>query len=316
MKISVITLAYNNNKCLADFLDSIKKFNDIGDELEIIVVDHNPPEKSALETLRNHPATGKCIYVTQDNGAGLCGGYNLGASLARGEILAFMNQDMLLIEPVFGKAVEKFSNNPNLGWLGGKILEEDGTPSCSYAYRFEYHTLYRPSFAGQSLKYNLFDERTMFLMGCATFMRRKVFDLIGGYDENYLFCNEEADIVNKIHTFAAGYTVEFHPDIRMIHLGGRSDLPAPRGDRIALDDLLYYCKKYGFDYKPYLLQEYKDESERLEEEKTNRPENVRERQELVAYLNKLIFKEYKLVAAGKKTDDQKPDYRKINGQGN
>ncbi|MCQ2361637.1 MAG: glycosyltransferase [Acidaminococcaceae bacterium] len=295
MKISIITLAYNNNKCLADFLDSIKKFNDIGDELEIIIVDHNLPENSALGTLRTH-GTGKCIYVTQDNRAGLCGGDNLGASLASGEILAFMNQDILLIEPVFGKAIEKFSINPNLGWLGGKILEEDGSDSCSYAYRFEYRTLYRPSFKWQSLKYNLFDERTMFLWGCGTFMRRKVFDLIGGYDENFLFCNEEADLVRKIHTFATGYTVEYHPDIRMVHLGGRSDLPAPQGDRIALDDLLYYCKKYNLDYRRYLLQEYKDELERLEEEKIHRPENVPERRKLVAYLRELVINEYSLGA--------------------
>lgn len=41
MRIFVITVAYKNSKVVIDLLNSIKKYNDIGDELEVIIVDNS-----------------------------------------------------------------------------------------------------------------------------------------------------------------------------------------------------------------------------------------------------------------------------------
>ncbi len=293
VKISIVTLAYNNNKCLADFLDSVKQYNDIGEELEIVIVDHNPQENNALETLRTH-GSGECIYVSQDNRAGYGAGCNLGASLAHGEILAFMNHDIVLVEPVFKKIVDKFNADPRLGWLGGRMLEQDGSNGCSYGYRFEYRHCCRRNFMWLALQYDLFDERTMFLEGCDVFLRRTVFDLIGGFDENIFFCNEEADLARKIHALAPDYTIRFHPDIRMVHKRGQSMVWPSEGERINVDDNIYYAKKYGLDYKQFLLEEYEEQLKELEEEKIKEPENVPGRQELLAYLSRLIVQEFQL----------------------
>ena len=40
-KLSLIILTYNSEKDIYDCLDSVYKYNDIGDYLEIIVVDNN-----------------------------------------------------------------------------------------------------------------------------------------------------------------------------------------------------------------------------------------------------------------------------------
>ena len=42
MKISLVTVAYKNGDILLDCLNSIEKYNDLKDELEIIVVDNSP----------------------------------------------------------------------------------------------------------------------------------------------------------------------------------------------------------------------------------------------------------------------------------
>lgn len=294
MKLSVVTLAYNNNECLGNFLRSLEQYNDIGDDLEIIIVDHNPEKNLALETVKacGH---GKCVYVRQDNAEGYGAGNNLGASLAKGEIVAFMNEDIVLTEPVFGKIVQKFVENSNLGWLGGRMLDPDGSNGCSYGYRYEYRFHFHPSFSRQALEYNLFDERTMFLLGCAIFMRRKVFDLIGGFDENIFFCDEESDLTRRVHDLAPGYTIEFHPDIRMIHIGGQSMLLPPFGSMHTIASTVYYAKKYGLEYRNFLLEEYEHQLRQLAEEKKEAPHLVKYRQRSIAELKDMILAEYKLL---------------------
>ena len=45
MKISVIIVAYKSGDILVKCLDSIAKYNDIEDELEVIVVDNSPEDE-------------------------------------------------------------------------------------------------------------------------------------------------------------------------------------------------------------------------------------------------------------------------------
>ena len=42
MKISLVIVAYKNGNILLDCLNSIEKYNDLKDELEVIVVDNSP----------------------------------------------------------------------------------------------------------------------------------------------------------------------------------------------------------------------------------------------------------------------------------
>ena len=51
MKLSVIIVTYQKIEIVRDCLDSIKKFNDIGDELEVIVSD-NSEDNTLVDAIR------------------------------------------------------------------------------------------------------------------------------------------------------------------------------------------------------------------------------------------------------------------------
>ncbi len=94
-KISAIIVAYKNGEILKDALDSIHCFNDIGDDLEVVVVDNGPQDGKIRAWV-----SGSDIYLETDN-HGFGEGNNRGAEVASGEILAFLNPDICRVEPLF-----------------------------------------------------------------------------------------------------------------------------------------------------------------------------------------------------------------------
>ena len=50
-KLSVVILTYNSEKDIDACLQSIYKCNDLGDDLEVIVVDNNSDEQTKLQTI-------------------------------------------------------------------------------------------------------------------------------------------------------------------------------------------------------------------------------------------------------------------------
>lgn len=66
MKISVIIVAYKSGDILVKCLDSIAKYNDIEDELEVIVVD-NSPEDERIERDLVKSQYKNYRYIPSDN---------------------------------------------------------------------------------------------------------------------------------------------------------------------------------------------------------------------------------------------------------
>lgn len=134
MKVSVIIVAYKNGKVLKDSLDSLNRYNDLGSELEVIVVDNSPDGERVAASVQDSFCPDAC-YIPADN-KGFGAGNNRGAKVASGEILCFMNPDILYIEPVFGKVWQKFQEDPLLMLAGGKLLQADLSPGFSFYYDY------------------------------------------------------------------------------------------------------------------------------------------------------------------------------------
>ena len=80
---SVIIVSYKKLDILIDCLDSIYKYNDIGDKLEIIVVD-NSPEDNIYNYIKSNYND---VRILKSENKGFGAGNNLGAKIARGEYL-------------------------------------------------------------------------------------------------------------------------------------------------------------------------------------------------------------------------------------
>ena len=111
IRLSVIIVTYNCFDLLKKCLESVCRFNDIGDELEVIVVDNG--EDGSFEKIAAEPGLERVRAFKHEN-TGYGAGNNAGANMSSGDVLLFLNPDTEIIEPVFRFALEKFDDDGNV----------------------------------------------------------------------------------------------------------------------------------------------------------------------------------------------------------
>ena len=91
MKIlSIIIVTFNNFIVVKECIESIFKYNDINELLEVIVVD-NSTQISITQDIKELWPNVKCIKNSKNGGFGK--GNNIGEKIACGENIAFINPD-------------------------------------------------------------------------------------------------------------------------------------------------------------------------------------------------------------------------------
>jgi len=289
MRISVITVAYKNSKVVVDLLNSIHKYNDIGDELEVIIVDNSPEDCRIEDAIKVADYKGY-TYIPADN-RGFGAGNNIGAAVAQGKILAFLNPDIILIEPIFKKILEKFNNDDKLAWVGGQLLDKNGKRNFSFGYRFEYSncSLF------ESVKFKIeeyfqkFDKNRMYLIGADIIIRCTIFEQIGKFDENIFMYHEENDLTQRVLKIVPNAKIRFCSDIRMVHLEGHSmNFISAQAMKLCFESSLYYCQKYGIDAKDIYRKLYRWWKQRLFVDSFIRPQNVEWRKQYLRMIEEKL----------------------------
>ena len=90
MDMSIIIVAYNSEEVIWPCLQSIDKMNVLGEELEVIVVD-NGPCNTLGNRLKEHSYGFKLQYVFNQYNRGFGAGNNVGARMATGKVIMFLN---------------------------------------------------------------------------------------------------------------------------------------------------------------------------------------------------------------------------------
>ena len=251
MGVSAIVVSYRTGPALAACLDRLEAAPLVD---EIIVVDNgNPPEIVAALGARG----GKVTLNTGHGNIGFARACNLGAAAARGDLLAFLNPD-LLIEPGCIEAMQAaLGRAPCI--VGARILWPDGreqrgarrdtiTPwtavvSALGLGRFEsLSTLLRdPHREGDPAPDSPL--RVGAVSGAAMLMRRADFAALAGFDENYFLHAEDLDLCRRANE--AGGDVLFAPAARAIHIKSTSDESSLRVEGAKARSLSRYLFKFA-----------------------------------------------------------------------
>ena len=247
-KLSIVIVTYNSTKLISDCLDSIFNNNDIGDSLEVIVVDNASPEKEKTFSLIRSRFLERVIMLDSGVNGGYGKGNNFGIMHTSGEYVIVMNPDVRIISPIFKKILGKFED-PQIGMMGVKFV--DG--SMPYYFKPEYVTFLNSLFVHCYARLQKYDSQKMFMSGSFLVFRKDAFLKAGSFDENIFMYFEEADITNRIRK--ANYSVIWCPNILVEHLAhGRSFNPYLW--EVGRKSFEYYCNKYGID-RNGVLKSYK-----------------------------------------------------------
>lgn len=239
-KISIILVTYNSLRHISDCLNSIFKNNDIGDKLDVIIVDNNSDDQRELNDLikNKFSSTNVSVLETGDN-CGYGKGNNYGIERTDSDIVIVMNPDVRLVCPIFKDVIEAL-NKPGVGMIGVDFV--DGSPA--YYFKKEYRSVFKMVFMRLYLWRRKYNAEKMFMSGSFFGFNKEAFNKAGMFDEQIFMYSEEADITNRM--LKAGYKVEWHPEIKVLHLAHGRDYNENL-HRIRLQSGRYYDKKYNLD---------------------------------------------------------------------
>jgi len=132
---------------------------------------------------------------------------NLGAQSAQGDILFFIDADVVIAPDAISKVKSSFSNNPQLAALFGSYDDEPGEDNFLSQYKNLFH-----HYVHQISQ----EEATTFWSGCGA-IRRKIFMELGGFNESYRKPSIE-DIELGYRLKRAGYHIRLSKSLQVKHL--------------------------------------------------------------------------------------------------
>lgn len=206
-------------------------------ELELIVVDNASTDGQPQLLAERHGDDARLRLVRNDSNRGFGPACNQGAALARGDALVFLNPDCLVAPQVVGSLAARLQENPQVGILGVRIVDEHGQPTV--AMRRREPTLARAvahfsGLAGSSCWQGVNMDAPVSVQGIEPVdvvsgallaMPRRVFEQLQGFDEGYFLHCEDFDLCRR--TRDLGLDVAIDHDLVVEHRQGSSSHHRP-----------------------------------------------------------------------------------------
>jgi GT2 family glycosyltransferase len=214
--VSIIIPAYNNLFFTKKCLESIYKHTELND-VEIIVVDNASSDK----TRKFLKSERKVVPILNDTNLNFSGANNQAAKIAQGDLLIFLNNDTEVRKNWLIEIKEALNRNKNAGAVGVKLLFPDGTIQHAGVAisedKIPRHIYYRSN----PNKIFINKERPFQVLTAACLaVPKRIFNEVGGFDEEYVNGLEDADLCLKIRE--KGYDIIFSPKSVVIHHEGLS----------------------------------------------------------------------------------------------
>lgn len=225
-------------------------------ETEIIVVD-NASQDGTVELLRAQFPNVRMI-ANADN-RGFTRGNNQALQIAQGRFLFLINPDTEMMAGATRALVEFMAEpaNANVGIVGPQLVYADGSSQSSRRRLPTFLTALLESTKLQQWfphnrtleKYYMQDTRddatqdVDWVVGAAMFVRRQVYERIGGLDETFFMYSEELDWCKRARD--AGWRVVYLPCARVLHYEGKSSEQV-----LAQRDIYFHSSKVRY-FKKY-----------------------------------------------------------------
>ena len=256
--ISVIIVTYNSEKHIYDCLDSIFKYNDIGDALEVIIVDNQSKNFSKTKKCLLEKYSGNLVIVENERNGGYGQGNNVGIKVAKAPIIMIMNPDVRLVEPLFKVVTEAFES-PRVIQYGVKSLDKDGKISSSMGVVTHINPIVSIPLFSICNRNGWFLQKYMYLIGACFFVRKSSFEEIGLFDERIFMYGEEDDIHYRLLQKHKDGIILYNHNLSYIHLHGLYSSPKKwddfSEDRLVLSGTLRRLSERGLSRKKVLMHE-------------------------------------------------------------
>jgi GT2 family glycosyltransferase len=217
--VSVIVLNLNGEKIIARCLDCLLRQS--YPNLEIIIIDNGSSDGS-LALIQKYLSTGIVSIVRNERNLGVPGGRNQGLLYARGEIVAFIDNDGYAAPTWLEESVRRLEAAPDIGAVAAVVFFNKRKIILNGAGA----TVNRQGYGGDvcfnmPYEFATFPDEVLYPMGCGMVIRKDVLDRIGPLDA--LLVNYYDDTEVGIRIWKLGMRVVVAPEAWVDHDFNYSD---------------------------------------------------------------------------------------------
>lgn len=200
LTVSIVVPVYNGGMSFHKCLSRLLEFNKLG--VEIIVVADGDTDGSWQWAQKNGITT---LRIPESKGPAYA--RNLGALKARGDILFFIDSDVIAAPNAITKVISTFQKHPDIAALFGSYDDQPGETNFLSQYKNLFH-----HYVHQSAN----EDASTFWAGCGA-IRREIFFVVGGFNDNYRYPSiEDIELGYRLKT--KGYRILLLKDLMVKHL--------------------------------------------------------------------------------------------------
>ena len=231
MQLSVIILNYNVRffleLCVLSVQNAIQNI-----DAEIIVIDNKSQDDSCSMMKQRFP---NVKLIENKENSGFPKGNNAGVAVAKGEYICILNPDTVVAEDTFTKALAFSKKQKNIGIVGVKLIDGTGnflpeskrgipTPFVAFTKITGLYKIFPKTF-GKYYAQHLSENETgqvEILVGAFMFMKRDLYNEIGGFDENCFMYSDDIDL--SYMALKKGKSNYYFHETSVIHYKGESTI--------------------------------------------------------------------------------------------
>lgn len=228
--LSIIIVNWNAGQQLRDCIFSIGHANHKNFVISEMVVVDNASADDSMDGINQLGVT--VTVISNSINMGFAAACNQGAAVATGNYLLFLNPDTRLFENSLSApfAFMQEPENRNVGIVGIQLLDGQGHIAHSCA-RFPTLGIFTAQALGldrlpglQHLNTHMTDwahdttRPVDHVIGAFYFMRRSLFDMLGGFDERFFVYLEDLDF--SLRASKAGWSSVYLAEAQAFHAGG------------------------------------------------------------------------------------------------
>jgi N-acetylglucosaminyl-diphospho-decaprenol L-rhamnosyltransferase len=217
-----------------DLVACVKSLKEQG--VHDISVSDNGSSDDSLERLS---AAYPDVIINHLPNPGYGGGMNRAASHLSNEMLLIINPDAALLADAVATMLQRMDDDPKIGIIGPRTQNTDGSLYPSVRKFPNLVDGIGHATIGLITSNNPFTKRYRMMnsdhdvcsevdwvSGACMFTRRRAFDQINGFDDDYWMYMEDVDLCFRMHK--AGWKVVYDPEAKIVHAQGTSTTKTAR----------------------------------------------------------------------------------------
>ena len=218
-RIGIVVVCYNG---VADTMECLESLRNLTYPNFFTVVVDNASSDNTAEVVRSEFP--EVTLIVNPQNTGFTGGNKTGVDVAfeqGAEFVFLLNPDTIVAPDLLERLMNTWEVQPNLGALGPlMLLYDEPEVVWSAGGELDARGQVRHLFQGEPTPTNMVYQSCAFVSGCGMLFSRRVFELVGFFDERFFLYYEESDLCARIRK--AGYEIGTAFQARLWHKVSRA----------------------------------------------------------------------------------------------